>query len=61
MKRLKKEYDLLKEELKVSQSKFETLQKDHITLVNKSSDKNLNEHEITLQDFIMIGIEKARS
>lgn len=31
--------------------------KDHITLVNKLSDKNLNEHEIALQDFIMAGLE----
>lgn len=48
MKTLKKECYLLKEELEVSQNKVETLEKDHITLVNKLSDKNLNEHEIDL-------------
>ena len=35
MKTLKKECDLLKEELKISQNKVESLEKDHISLVNK--------------------------
>lgn len=48
MKTFKKECDLLKQDLKISQNKVETLKKDHITPVNILSDKNLNEHEITL-------------
>ncbi|XP_050888609.1 sugar transporter ERD6-like 6 [Lathyrus oleraceus] len=44
----------------MSQNKVKTLEKDHITLVNKLSDKNLNEHEIDLQDFIMTGIERTK-
>ncbi|XP_050888860.1 uncharacterized protein LOC127094028 [Lathyrus oleraceus] len=60
MKTLKKECGLLKEELKIPQNKVENLDKEHITLVNKLSNKNLNEHEIDLQDFIMTGIERTK-
>lgn len=60
VKTLKKECDILKEELKISQNKVETFEKDHITLVSKLSDKNLNEHELALQDFIMTGLERTK-
>lgn len=59
MKTLKKEYDLLKQELKISQNKVETLEKDHIILINKA-DKNLSEQEIALQDFIITGLERTK-
>lgn len=39
MKILKKQYDLLKDELESSQNKNEALEKDHFALVNEMSDK----------------------
>lgn len=60
MKTLKKECDLLKEELKISQNKVESLEKDHITLVNKICDKNLSEHDIALRDFIITNLERTK-
>lgn len=59
-KTLKKEYDLLKEELKIYQNKVKSFEKDRITLVNTISDKNLSEHETTLQDLIITGLEKTK-
>ncbi|KAI5434233.1 hypothetical protein KIW84_021195, partial [Lathyrus oleraceus] len=37
-----------------------TLEKGHITLVNKLSDKNLNEREIALQECIISGMERIK-
>lgn len=59
MKYLKKQYDLVKEELKSSQDKIESLKWIHIALGNKD-DKPLSEHEISLQEFITISIERTK-
>lgn len=36
------------------------MEKNHIILVNKLSDKNLSEHEIGLQDFIITSPENTK-
>lgn len=54
-----KENDLMKEELKASQDKIESLERDHTALENKD-DKPLNEHEMTLQEFITTGLERTK-
>lgn len=48
MKILKKQYDLLKDELKSIQNKNEAIKKDHTALVKEVSDKPLDESEIDL-------------
>lgn len=57
---LKKKYDRLKEELKSSQNKVESLERDHIAQVNKMPDKPLSEHEMALQDFTITDIERTK-
>ena len=57
MKILKNKYDLLKDELKASQKKIVSLERDHIAQVNKVSDKPLSEHEMALQEFIIYGFK----
>lgn len=49
MKTLKKECDLLKGELKISQKNVESLDKDHIAQVNNTFDKTLSKQEVGLQ------------
>lgn len=53
----KKQYDLLKYELKASQKKIESLERDHISQVNKVSNKPLSENEMALQEFIIYGFK----
>ena len=60
MKILKRDNDLLKEELKMSQDKFETLEKDHKVILDKTSEKSIEEHEIALQSFITTGLERTK-
>lgn len=57
---IEKQYDLLIVELKYSQNKIKSLEKYHISQVNKVSDKYLSEHEIDLQDFIVTGLERKK-
>lgn len=57
MRILKNQYDLLKDELKESQKKTESLERDHIAQVNKVYDKPLSEHGMDLQGFIITGFE----
>ena len=57
MRTLTKQYDLLKEELKSTQSKNETHEREHIAPVRDVSDKVINNHEIALQGFILTGLE----
>lgn len=48
MRILKKKYNILKNELKTSQNKSESFERDHIAQVNKLYDKPLSEHAMTL-------------
>lgn len=59
MKILKKQYDILKDELKASK-KTEYIVRDHISQVNKVFDKTLSEHEMTLQEFIITSFERTK-
>lgn len=60
MKILKKQYDMLKEELNNVQSKKEFLEKDHIALVKEVYDKPLDDHEMALQEFILNGFNRTK-
>lgn len=60
MKILKQKCDLLKDELKASQKKTESLERDHMAQVNKVCDKPLREHEMDLQKFIITGFERTK-
>lgn len=60
MKILTKQYYLLKEELKYVQNKNEALERDHIAHVKDVSDKTFDKHEIPLQEFILIGLQRTK-
>lgn len=60
MEILKKQYDLLKEELKSVQNKNEVVERDHIALVKDVSDKIIDKNEIALQEFILTGLKRTK-
>lgn len=60
MKIITKQYDLLKEELNSVQNKNEAVERDHSAHVKIVSDKILDKHEITLQEFILTGLERTK-
>lgn len=50
----------MKVELKYSQNKNESLERDNIALVKEVSDKPLDEHETTLQKFIITSFNRTK-
>lgn len=50
----------MKEEIRFVQNKNEALEKGHIAHVKDVSDKPLDEHEITLQEFIPSGLKRTK-
>lgn len=60
MKTSKKQNGHMKEELKSSQDKIESLEKDHIAQLKEMTDKSPSEHEMALQNFIMTGLERTK-
>lgn len=60
MKTLKKQYGLLKDELKLSKEIFENLEKEQIDTMKDISDKSLDKNELALQIFIISGCERAK-
>lgn len=59
MKALKRDHDILKEELKIIKNKFEYLEDDHNALLNKVPDKTESEHEFFFQNVIITGLERT--
>lgn len=60
MKILTYQYDLLKEELKSFQNKNEAFERNHIAPVKDVCDKNLDKHEMDLQEFILTGLKRTK-
>lgn len=60
LKIVKRQYDLLKEELNYVQNKNEALENDHIAIVKEVSDKRHDEHEMALQEFIINGFNRTK-
>lgn len=60
MKIIKKQYGLIRDELKSFKDKIEKLERDYIALINNMSDKPLHKHELALQEFIIYGFERTK-
>ncbi|XP_050889937.1 uncharacterized protein LOC127095267 [Lathyrus oleraceus] len=56
----KKQYELLKDELKFVQNKKEALEKDRIGLVKEMSNKPLDECELALKEFLINGFNRNK-
>lgn len=57
---LKKQCDLLKDELNLFKEKFENLEKEQLASMKYMSDKYLDKNELALQDVIISGYDRIK-